>query len=399
MAFHQLFASAALAAGIALAAGPASAQTVKVGFVSSMSGPNAILGEYMEKGARLYMALNADKLPPGVKIELLVRDDTGPNPDKAKQLTQELIVRDKVQILTGYVFSPNGMAIAPLITEAKVPTVIMNAAASQIMTLSPYYIRTSFGTWQAPYPLGQWAAKNFKRVYIAVSDFAAGHDSEHAFEQGFKDANGGGEIVGRVRMPLNNPDFVPFMQKIKDTRPDALFSFVPGGRQATQIMKAFGDLGLKGAGVKFIGTGDITSDEVLPTMGDTPLGVITAHHYSAAADRPSNKAFLAAWRKAYGEDSTPSFLAVGAWDGMAAIYEAVAKQNGKVTPEKTMEILRSYKTDNSPRGPFKIDQKTGDIMQNEYLREVRSVDGKLVNVEIETIGEQVLDPWLAKNAK
>jgi branched-chain amino acid transport system substrate-binding protein len=134
-------------------------------------------------------------------------------------------------------------------------------------------------------------------------------------------------------------------------------------------------------------------------MGDTPLGVITAHHYSAAADRPSNKAFLAAWRKAYGEDSTPSFLAVGAWDGMAAIYEAVAKQNGKVTPEKTMEILRSYKTDNSPRGPFKIDQKTGDIMQNEYLREVRSVDGKLVNVEIETIGEQVLDPWLAKNAK
>ena len=387
----------ALAAAVfALGAGSAFAQTVKVGIVNTYSGPTATLGEYIDKGIKLYTKLNGDKLPAGVKVELVVRDDGGPNPDKAKQLAQELIVRDKVQILTGVVWTPNAIAIAPLTREAKVPFVIMNAGGSVITTMSPYIARTSFTLWQSAYPLGQWAAKKYKRAYIAVSDFTPGHDSEEAFEKGF--VAGGGQISGKVRMPLANPDFVPFMQRAKDAKPEVLFGFIPAGRQAAQIMKAFGDLGLDKAGIKFIGTGDITTDEELPNMGDVPLGVVTSHHYSAAADRPANKAFVAAWKKEYGANSTPNFLGVAAYDGMDAIYTAIREQAGKIDPDKTMDILKNYKNPNSPRGPISIDPATRDIVQNEYIREVRKVGGQLANVELETI-PNVKDQWKELNNK
>src|SRR5262249_19960695 len=368
----------------------AQAQTIKIGFISSYSGLNGNLGPYMERGARLYLKEHAKELPPGVNIEFLIRDDTGPNPDKAKQLAQELIVRDKVNMLAGVIFTPNAMAIAPLATEAKVPFAIMNAGTSVITTRSPYIARFSFTLWQSTYPLGQWAAKKYKTAYIAVSDFAPGHDSEAGFEKGFTDA--GGQIVGKVRIPTQNPDFVPFMQRAKDAKPDVVFSFIPAGRQATQIMKAYGDLGLDKAGIKFIGPGDITTDEELPNMGDAPLGVITMHHYSAAADRPANKAFIAAWKKEYGEKSSPSFMSVGAWDAMDAIYTAIREQGGKIDPDKTMEIWKRYKNPNSPRGPISIDPETRDIIQNEYVREVRKVGGQLANVELETI-PNVKDQW------
>jgi branched-chain amino acid transport system substrate-binding protein len=374
----------------ALAAGTASAQTVRIGVISTHSGPFATLGDHMDKGMKLYVKENAGKLPPGVKVELIVRDAGGPNPDKAKQLAQELVVRDKIQILTGVVFTPNAMAIAPLTQEAKLPFFIMNAGASVITTRSPYIARFSFTLWQSSYPLGQWAAKKYKRAYIAVSDFAPGHDCEAAFERGFKE--GGGEIVDKVRIPLANPDFVPYMQRAKDAKPDVVFSFIPAGKQATQIMKAYGDLGLDKAGIKFIGPGDITTDEELPNMGDVPLGVITAHHYSAAATRPANKAFIAAWKKEYGEKSWPSFMSVGGWDAMDAIYYVIREQKGRIDPEKTMELVKNYKNPNSPRGPIEIDPATRDIIQNEYIREVRRVGGQLANVEIETI-PMVKDPW------
>src|SRR6267143_880845 len=309
---------------LALAFGaPAAAQTVRVGFLGVYSSAFAPLGEYIDKGAKLYMKNNADKLPPGVKIELVVRDAGGPNPDKAKQLVQEMVVRDKIQILTGLVFTPNALAIAPLATEAKLPTAIMNAGASVITTRSPYLARFSFTLWQSSYPLGQWAARKYKSAYILVSDFGAGHDSEAAFEKGFSD--GGGQIVAKVRMPLQGPDFVPFMQRVKDTKPDILFAFIPAGKQATAIMKAYGELGLDKAGIKFIGPGDITIDE------------------------------------------------------------AIREQRGKIDPEKTMEIFKNYTNPNSPRGPIAIDPATRDIVQNEYIREVRRVGGQLVNVEIDTI--------------
>jgi branched-chain amino acid transport system substrate-binding protein len=390
MKFQKLLVVLATVAGLALAAAPLAAQTIKIGVINTYSGPFATLGDLIDKGFKLYMKQNADKLPPGVKIELVIRDDGGPNPDKAKQLAQELIVRDKIQILTGVVFTPNAMAIAPLTQEAKLPFFIMNAGTSVITERSPYIARFSFTLWQSSYPMGAWASRKFKRAYIAVSDFAPGHDSEAGFERAFSE--GGGKIVGKVRIPLANPDFVPFMQRVKDARPDVLFAFTPAGRQATQIMKAYGDLGLDKAGIKFIGPGDITTDEELPNMGDAPLGVITTHHYSAAATRPANKAFIAAWKKEYGEKSWPSFMSVGGWDAMDAIYYVIREQKGKIDPDRTMTLVKKYKNPNSPRGPIAIDPDTRDIIQNEYIREVRRVGGQLANVEFETI-HQVKDPW------
>ena len=380
-----------IAAALGLAALPATAQTtVKVGFLSTYSGPGAAQGDQLDKGAKLYMKLNADKLPPGVKIDLIVRDDTGPNPDVAKRIAQELIVRDKVNILTGFVWTPNMAAIAPLTAEAKVPYISMNAAGAKIMNGTPYMARTSFTICQSAYPLGQWAAKKFKKAYSAVTDFAPGHEAEGCFVKGFTEA--GGQMTGTVRIPLANPDFVPFMQRAKDAKPDVVFAFNPAGKMATNMMKAYSDLGLDKAGIKYIGTGDIVTDEELGNMGDAPLGVISVHHYSAAADRPSNKAFVAAYRKEYGENLTPGFMAVGAWDAMDAIYYVIREQQGKVDPDKTMELLKKWKNANSPRGMVSIDPETRDVLNPEYLREVRKVGGKLANVEIEQIGTAVKDP-------
>ena len=386
-------------AAIALAgvSGFTGAQTVKIGIISTYSGPTAAQGDQLDKGYKLYLKLNGDKLPPGVKVEPIFRDDTGANPDAAKRLAQELIVRDKVQFLTGVVWTPNAAAIAPLTAESKMPFVIANAAGANIPLISPYVARVSFTLWQSCYPLGQWAAKKFKRVYVAVSDFAPGHEAEEAFIRGFKE--GGGEIVGTVRIPLANPDFIPYMQRVKDSKPDALFAFNPAGRQSTAMMKAYGDLGLDKAGIKYIGPGDITTDEELQGMGDVALGVITAHHYSAAADRPANKAFVAAYKKEYGEKLFPGFMAVGAWDAMDSIFHVIREQKGKIDPDRTMELLKRFTSANSPRGPISIDPDTRDIVQNIYLREVRRTGGQLANVELETIATALKDPWKEFNKK
>ena len=370
---------------------PVQAQTIKIGFITSYSGLNANLGPYMERAVRLYIKQHEKELPAGVKIELLTRDDTGPNPDKARQLAQELIVRDKVNLLAGVIFTPNALAIAPLATEAKVPFVIMNAGTAMITTRSPYIARTSFTLWQSSYPLGEWASKKFKRAYTLVSDYGPGHDAETAFSQAFK--AGGGQVLDNVRVPLQNPDWAAYMQRVKDAKPDALMVFVPAGKTATAVLKNFSDLGLDKAGVKLIGPGDVTTDEELPNMGDVAIGATTVFHYSAAADRPANKAFVAAWKQEYGAGETPNFLSVGSYDGMDMIFQAIKQQNGKLDPDRTMEIFKAYKNPNSPRGPISIDPETRDIVQNEYLREVRKVGGQLANVEIETVGTAVKDPW------
>ncbi len=385
------FVTTLILAVVLLGAAPLAAQTVKVGFLTTYSGPGAAQGDQLDKGAKLYLKLNGGKLPRGVKIDLIARDDTGPNPDVAKRIVQELIVRDKVQLLTGFVWTPNAAAIAPLTAEAKVPYISMNAAGVNIVNLSPYMARVSFTLWQSTYPLGQWAAKKFKRAYVAVSDFAPGHEAQEAFTKGFTD--GGGEIIDAVRIPLANPDFVPYMQRVKDSKPDVLFAFNPAGKQATAMMKAYSDLGLEKAGIKYIGPGDITTDEELQGMGDAALGVITAHHYSAFADRPANKTFVAAYKKAYGEKLNPGFMAVGAWDAMDLVFHVIREQKGKIDPNRTMELIKGYKNPNSPRGLIAIDPDTRDVIQNEYLREVRKVGGQLANVEIETLATQIKDPW------
>src|ERR1700716_3922031 len=377
-------------AAFALCASAAFAQTIKIGFITSYSGLNGNLGPYMERAVRLYIKLHENELPPGVKIELLTRDDTGPNPDKARQLAQELVVRDKVNLLAGVIFTPNAMAMAPIATEAKVPFVIMNAGTSVITTRSPYMVRTSFTLWQSSYPLGQWASKKYKTAYSLVSDFGPGHDCEEAFSKGFEE--GGGKVLGKVRVPLQNPDWAAYMQRVKDAKPDVLNVFIPAGKTATAVMKNFSDLGLAQAGIKLIGPGDITTDEELPNMGEVALGVTTVHHYSAAAERPANRRFVAEYKKAYGPNAWPNFISVGAWDAMQAIFDAVIQQKGKMNADKTMAILKSWKNPDSPRGPISIDPETRDIVQNEYVREVRKVDGVLANVELETI-KSVKDPW------
>jgi branched-chain amino acid transport system substrate-binding protein len=376
---------------VALPGAPACAQTVRIGVVNTFTGAAASFGEMTDRAMKLYLKLHEKELPPGVKVELIVRDDGGPNPDKAKQLAQELILRDKVHLLAGVAFTPNALAIAPLTAEAKIPLVITNAGTSVITTRSPYIVRVSFTLWQSVYPLGQWAAKRFKTAYTLVSDYAPAHDAETAFMQGFK--AGGGQIVGSVRVPLQNPEFAAFMQRVKDTKPEALMVFIPAGKTATAVMKTYGELGLPAAGIKLIGPGDITTDEELPNMGDVALGVTTVFHYSAAADRPANRRFVEAWKREYGVASTPNFAAVGAWDGMAMIVEAIRQQKGKMDPDRTMEIFKNWKNPDSPRGPIAIDPETRDIVQNEYLREVRKIGGALANVELETIATAVKDPW------
>jgi len=381
----------ALIAATLLFGAPALAETtVKVGVINTYSGPLAATGDGIQRGIDLYIKLHPNELPAGVTIELIKRDDTGVNPEVAKRLAQELITHDKVQILTGVVWTPNALSIAPLATEAKVPFVIMNAGTAMITTKSPYIARVSFTMWESNYPLGTWAAKSgLKNVFTLVSDYGPGIDAESAFSKAFTD--GGGTIAGSVRMPVTTPDFVPFLQRAKDAKPDAVFCFVPASKQATAFMKAFGDLGLTAAGVKLIGPGDITPDEELPGMGDVALGTITMHHYSSALDTPENKAFVAAYKAAYGADAEPGFEAVDAYDGMAAIYAVVKAQNGNIDPDKTMELLKGWK-DASPRGPISIDPETRDIVQNEYLRRVDKVNGQLQNTVIETT-PAVKDPW------
>lgn len=386
----------AIFAALAIAAFPASAQTIKIGLVNSTSGPFATLGDQIDKSVKLYMKQNADRLPPGVKIELVVRDDGGPNPDNAKRLTQELIVRDKVNFLTGYIWTPNTAAAAPLLTESKTPLVIMNAAASVLTTMSPYIVRASLTLWQSGYEIGKWASTRYKRAYTMVTDFAPGHDAETAFMKGFRD--GGGEIVGSVRMPIKSPDFIAFMQRAKDIKPEVIFNMVTAGAPSSAIMKAYGDLGLRQAGIPFIGTGDAVTEEELVHMGDVPLGYISAWNYSMAGDRPANKAFLAAWERDYGKAIPPGFIAVGAYDAMDMIYTAIREQKGKVDPDATMKILANYKNPNSPRGPIAIDPATRDIVQNIYIRETRKVGDRVMNVEIATV-PNVKDPWKELNKK
>jgi branched-chain amino acid transport system substrate-binding protein len=392
---HAVAAVLGVALGLALAA-PAWAETVKVGIILTYSGPAASLGDQIDKGMSLYVKEHEKDLPQGVQVELVRRDDTGPNPEVAKRLAQELITRDHVNFLTGVVWSPNAGAIAPLTAEAKVPFVVSNAAFVALTRASPYIARVSFTLWQECLPLGQWAATKggLKKVYIAVSDFAPGHEAGDAFHKGFVDS--GGQIVDEVKFPLKDPDFIPFMQRVKDAKPEAVFVFVPSGKQSTAVMKAYNDLNMKAEGIKIIGPQDIVPDEELPSMGAEPLGVITAGTYSNAADRPANKAYVAAWKREYGDQTPPGFMSVGGWDSMAAIFAVIKETKGKVDGDAAMKVLAGWKNPESPRGPIMVDPQTRDIVQNIYIRRVEKRGDRLANIEFQTIPE-VKDPWKELN--
>jgi len=385
-----------LHAALILMAFPAIAQTVvKIGLINSYTGFVAEAADQAQKAIDLYLKEHERDLPPGVKLELIRRDDTS-NPEVGKRLAQELITREHVQLLTGIVLSPVAAAVAPLTAEAKVPLLISIAAAGvAIPRMSPYVARVTVTLWQLGYPIGKWAAEQgWKTGYTAVSDFIPGHDSEAAFTKGF--TYGGGQIIGTVRFPPNNPDFAPFAQRIRDARPDLAFLWVPSGPQGTAMIKAVHDLGVRQAGTQIISTQDLLPDEELPNMGDAPLGMITSGTYSVAGERPANTAFLTAWKREYADKAIPNFLSVDAWDGMAAIFDLIKGTKGNFTADEAMGFFKDWKNPDSPRGPIMIDPETRDIVQNVYIRRLARQSGRLANIEIATI-PMVKDPWKELN--
>lgn len=364
--------------------GAASAQeTVKIGLILPMTGPFASTGRQIEAAAKLYMQQKGDTVA-GKKIQLIVKDDTG-TADVTKRLAQELIVNDKITVMAGFGLTPLALAPAPLATQAKVPAVVMAAATSTITEASPYIVRTSFTLPQATVPMADWAAENgIKKVATLVSDYGPGIDAEKAFTGAFT-AKGG--QVESLRVPLANPDFSPFLQKVADAKPDALFVFVPSGVGA-QFMKQFVERGLDKSGIRLIGPGDVTDDDLLNNMGDVALGAITTQHYSAAHESPENKAFVEAFKKA-NNGMRPNFMAVGGYDGMHLIYEGLKKTNG-AGGQALIDAMKGMSW-TSPRGPVSIDPQTRDIVQNIYVRKVERKDGELYNVEFATI-PNVKDP-------
>ena len=367
-------------AALIVTAGVSAQEPLKIGMVLEMSGAFADFGMQMMNGARAYMKVHGDTVA-GRKVELIVRDTTGV-PDVAKRVAQELVTNDKVDFLAGFGLTPSALAVAALATEAKKPMVVMNAATSIITARSPYIVRVSHTLAQVTAPLATWALKNgITKVYTLVSDFGPGIDAETQFKKTF--TAGGGQILGEVRTPMRNPEFAPFLQRIKDARPQAVFAFLPAGEQAVAFMKGFAERELDKVGIKLIATGDVTEDGVIEAMGDAPLGVITTQQYSVTHDSPENRVFLKAYAEVAGTKQRANFMAVGAWDGMAAMYEVAKRLNGRIDGDKAMDILKGLKID-SPRGPLQIDPLTRDPIETIYVRRVeKAKDGKLYNVEFD----------------
>src|SRR5215831_1410020 len=372
--------TAAAIAGLAAAAPVRAEDTVKVGLILPMTGGQASTGKQIENAIKLYMQQKGDTVA-GKKVEIIVKDD-GAVPDKTKTAAQELIVNDKVNFIAGFGVTPAALAAAPLATQAKIPEIVMAAGTSIITEKSPYIVRTSFTLAQSATIIGDWAAKNgIKKVATLTSDYAPGNDALNFFKQNF--IAGGGEVVEEVKVPLQNPDFAPFLQRMKDSKPDAMFVFVPAGQGGT-FMKQYAERGLDKTGIKVIGPGDVMDDDLLNGMGDAALGAVTAHLYSAAHPSQMNKDFVAAYKKDFG--NRPGFMAVSGYDGIHLIYEALKKTGGNADGGKLVEAMKGMKWE-SPRGPISIDPETRDIVQNVYIRKVEKVDGELYNVEFATFND------------
>ena len=362
----------------------AQAQTVKIGVVLPFSGANADLGHQIDKAFDLYVTLHANDIAP-YKIELIKRDEGPPTGAVAKTVTTELITNDKVQLVTGFVFSPSAIALAPVVTQAKVPMVIANAGTAWITNLSPYIVRLSFSMWHPAYPMGAYAYDKVgcKTAAMAYTDFPPGKDSTEAFKTGFEKA--GGKIVDSIPMgsPVQVPDFTPFFQKIKDEKPDCMYVFIPSGAHAAGVMKAYGELGMRKAGVKLIGPMDLIPDNKLQDMGDAAIGTVVMGHYAVDLDNAANKSLNAEWHKAYGPDSYPDFMSAAGWDTMHAIFDTIKKLKGDLSDgQKVVDAMKSWTAD-GPRGHVMIDPATRDIVQDEHALEIyREPNGKL--------GEKVL---------
>ncbi len=371
-------------ATLAFASFGAAAQTVKVGIVGPFSGPFAHYGTLFKNGAEAYIASQGGKLA-GKGVELIYRDTGGPNPGGTKNLVQELIVKDKVDYLGGFVFTPNAFAVAPLIQQSQTPTVIFNAATSAITDKSEFFIRTSYTLWQVTVPLAQWAAKQgTKKVVTAVTDYGPGIDAEAAFKSEF--GKQGGSVVESIRMPIATTDFAPFVQRIKASGAQAVYTFLPGGPPNLGFVKAYNENGLAKAGIEFLGTAEMDEYD-LPKFGDAALGLTTAFHYSGAHESAANKKFIEALKKR-DPNAVANYAAVGAWDGMYVIHKMIEATGGQKDGLKAIAAARTLQWE-SPRGPVRIDPKTRHIVQNVYLRKVEKVGGVLVNKELHNFGPHI----------
>jgi len=377
---------------VALVAAPLAVaqQPLKIGVILPYSGQFADSAEQIDNGIKLYMKQHGDTVA-GRKIEIIRRDVAGPNPDVAKRLASELVIRDKVDILAGFSLTPNALAVADISSEAKKFMVVMNAATSIVTTRSPYMVRTSVTLPQNCEPLAAWAWRNgVKRMYTMVSDYGPGHDAEAAVQRVFKEL--GGEIVGSVRMPIANPDFVAFVQRAKDLNPDGIFVFVPGGTQPAALAKSLVDLGIDPRRTKLLGQGEVAEESALRRMGDAALGIVTAFHYDYNHDSRLNHEFVRAFNAEFKRN--PDFFSVGGFDGMHLVYEALRKTGGNADGEALVNAAKGMKWE-SPRGPISIDPETRDIVQTVYIRRVEKVDGVVRNVEFDKI-ENVKDPVKAR---
>jgi branched-chain amino acid transport system substrate-binding protein len=362
----------------------AAAQTVKVGIVGPFSGPFAHYGTLFKSGVEAYVASQGGKLA-GHEVELIYRDSGGPNPGVSKTLAQELIVKDKVDYLGGFVFTPNAFAVAPLIQQSHTPTVIFNAATSAITDKSEYFIRTSYTLWQVTVPLAQWAARNnIRKVVTAVTDYGPGIDAEKAWSSEF--TKQGGTVVESIRMPLSTTDFAPFVQRIKASGAQAVYTFLPGGPPNLGFVKAYNENGLAKAGIRFLGTAE-TDEFDLQKFGDAALGLTTAFHYSAAHDSAANRQFIEALKK-QDPNAVANYASVGAWDGMHVIHKMIEATGGRKDGLAAVSAARSLQWE-SPRGPVRIDPKTRHIVQNVYLRQVEKAGEQMVNKEEQNFGPQI----------
>ncbi len=384
-----LTASALAVASLGATSAMAQADTFKIGLILPLTGQQASTGKQIEAATKLYMAQNGATVA-GKKIELIVKDDGGV-PDASKRIAQELVVNDKVNVLAGFGLTPIALAVAPIATQSKTPQIVMAAATSIITEASPYIIRTSFTIPQSAVAMADWAPKNgIKKVVTLVSDYGPGIDAEKYFKDRL--TFNGGQVIESLRVPLRGPDFAPFLQKVRDLKPDALFVFVPSGAGAA-VMKQFLERGMDKAGIKLIGTGDLTDDDQLNDMGDGALNVVTSHHYSAAHPSALNKKFVEAFEKT-NKGLRPNFMAVGGYDGMRVIYEALRATKGAGGGDALLAAMKGQIFE-SPRGPMFIDAQTRDVVHNMYLRKVERKDGKLYNVEFDVI-KDMKDPGKTK---
>jgi branched-chain amino acid transport system substrate-binding protein len=388
---------AAAAAILSLSTGFAAADVVKVGLIADFTGAFATWGGQFQQAIEAFQAINGKSVkgPDGKEYEIafVYRDSASAGPDKAKQLAEELVLRDKVKFLVGFDLSPHAMAVADIATQTKTPVIIMNAATASITRSSPYFVRVSSTIPQDVAPLGKWAYDNgIRKVYTIVSDYAPGIDAEVYFDKAFEAA--GGDIIGSARTPQQETNFAAYMEKVLQAKPDALFMFQPAGSPSIAFVKAFVERGLKSAGIKLLGVGE-TQELFLPNFTDDVIGTITTMHYSPSNTTPENLKLVAQLRKMFGEKAQPDIASVGAWDGTALIYQAIAALGSDADGLKYVDFMKGKEL-TSPRGPIKIDPTEREIVQNVYIRRVEKRDGKLVNVDIATI-PMVMDPWKIDN--